>query len=235
MKAKAEQVYERLLKGENFAELAAAYSDAPDGLKGGSLGVRPLERLPSIFAEAAQRLKPGEVAPILQSPNGFHIVKLLAKRGGAAALPPVQQTRARHILIKVNELTSDSDARHRMEGLLERLRHGAKFDELARLYSQDGSAAKGGDLGWLYPGDTVPEFERAMNDLPIGKVSAMVKSPFGYHLIEVLERRLQEVSSDRQRAAAAQVLRARKIDEAYQDWLRQTLDRAYVELRLEER
>ena len=235
LKAKAEQVYERLLKGENFAELAAAYSDAPDGLKGGSLGVRPLERLPSIFAEAAQRLKPGEVAPILQSPNGFHIVKLLAKRGGAAALPPVQQTRARHILIKVNELTSDSDARHRMEGLLERLRHGAKFDELARLYSQDGSAAKGGDLGWLYPGDTVPEFERAMNDLPIGKVSAMVKSPFGYHLIEVLERRLQEVSSDRQRAAAAQVLRARKIDEAYQDWLRQTLDRAYVELRLEER
>ena len=122
-----------------------------------------------------------------------------------------------------------------MDGLLDRLKHGAKFEELARLYSQDGSAAKGGDLGWIYPGDTVPEFERAMNDLPIGKVSVPVKSPFGYHLIEVLERRVQDVSSDRQRAAARQVLRERKLDEAYQDWLRQSLDRAYVEMRLEER
>ena len=235
LKAKADQIYERLGKGENFAELAAAYSDAPDGLQGGNLGLRPLERLPSIFAEAVQRLKPGEVAPILRSPNGFHIVRLVSKRGGGAALPPVQQTHARHILIKVNEVVSESDAKHRMDGLVDRLKHGAKFEELARLYSQDGSAAKGGDLGWIYPGDTVPDFERAMNELPIGKVSAPVLSRFGFHLIEVLERRVQDVSSERQRAAARQILRERKLDEAYQDWLRQARDRAYVELRLEER
>ena len=235
LRAKTEQIYARVLKGENFAELAAAYSDAPDGLQGGSLGVRTMDRLPSIFADVVKRLQPGGVGPILQSPNGFHIVKLVSKKGGGVALPPVQQTRARHILIKVNEIVSDADARHRMDGLLDRLKHGAKFEELARLYSQDGSAAKGGDLGWIYPGDTVPEFERAMNDLPIGKVSLPVKSPFGYHLIEVMERRVQDVSSDRQRAAARQVLRERKLDEAYQDWLRQSLDRAYVEMRLEER
>ncbi len=235
LRAKAEQIYARVLKGENFAELAAAYSDAPDGLQGGGLGVRTMDRLPSIFADVVKRLQSGEVGPILQSPNGFHIVKLIAKKGGGVALPPVQQTRARHILIKVNEIVSDADARHRMDGLLDRLKHGAKFEELARLYSQDGSASKGGDLGWIYPGDTVPEFERAMNDLPIGKVSVPVKSPFGYHLIEVMERRVQDVSSDRQRAAARQVLRERKLDEAYQDWLRQSLDRAYVEMRLEER
>ncbi len=235
LRAKTEQIYARVLKGENFAELAAAYSDAPDGLQGGSLGVRTMDRLPSIFADVVKRLQPGDVGPILQSPNGFHIVKLVSKKGGGVALPPVQQTRARHILIKVNEIVSDADARHRMDGLLDRLKHGAKFEELARLYSQDGSAAKGGDLGWIYPGDTVPEFERAMNDLPIGKVSLPVKSPFGYHLIEVMERRVQDVSSDRQRAAARQVLRERKLDEAYQDWLRQSLDRAYVEMRLEER
>jgi peptidyl-prolyl cis-trans isomerase SurA len=106
---------------------------------------------------------------------------------------------------------------------------------LARIHSQDGSATKGGDLGWIYPGDTVPEFERAMDELKPGEVSQPVKSPFGFHLIEVLERRVQDVSADRQRAAARQVLRERKLDEAYQDWLRQARDRAYVELRLEDR
>jgi peptidyl-prolyl cis-trans isomerase SurA len=198
------------------------------------LGVRTLDRLPAIFAEAVARLKPGELAPILRSPNGFHIVKLVSKRGGKA-LPSVQQTRVRHILIKVNEVVSEADARHKLTGLYERIRHGEKFAELAKLFSQDGSASKGGDLGWIYPGDTVPEFERVMNDLPLEKVSEPVRSPFGYHLIEVLERRVQEVSVDRQRSAARQVLKERKLDEAYQDWLRQARDRAYVELRLEEK
>lgn len=234
LKAKADQVLERAAKGENFSQLAAAYSDAPDGLQGGSLGVRPLDRLPAIFAEVVVTLKVGEVAPLLRSPNGFHIVKLAGKRGGAN-VPAVQQTRARHILIKVNELVSESEARHKLEGLYDRISHGEKFAELARLHSQDGSAPKGGDLGWIYPGDMVPEFERAMNDLKPGEVSKPIRSPFGYHLIELLERRVQEVSADRQRNAARQVLRERKLDEAYQDWLRQARDRAYVELRLEER
>lgn len=234
LQAKAEQVLERAAKGENFPQLAASYSDAPDGLQGGSLGMRPLDRLPSIFADAVVKLKVGEVAPLLRSPNGFHIVKLVSKSGGAA-LEPVQQTHVRHILIKVNELVSENEARHKLEGLYDRIRHGEKFAELAKLHSQDGSATKGGDLGWIYPGDTVPEFEKAMNELKPGEVSKPVKSPFGYHLIEVLERRVQEVSADRQRAVARQVLRERKLDEAYQDWLRQARDRAYVELRLEER
>ncbi|MDR3221930.1 MAG: peptidylprolyl isomerase [Candidatus Accumulibacter sp.] len=233
LKAKAEQVLERAASGENFSQLAAAYSDAPDGLQGGDLGMRPLDRLPSIFADAVVKLKPGEVAPLLRSPNGFHIVKLVAQRGGAGA-PAVQQTHARHILIKVNELVSDPEARHKLEGLYDRVMHGEKFAELARLYSQDGSATKGGDLGWLYPGDTVPEFERAMNDLKPDETSRPVRTPFGYHLIEVLERRVQEASPDRLRNAARYALRERRLDEAYQDWLRQARDRAYVELKLDD-
>ncbi|MBK1680645.1 peptidylprolyl isomerase [Rhodocyclus tenuis] len=234
LKARAEQVLERLKKGEDFAQLAAAYSDAPDGLTGGDLGWRALDRMPAIFAESATQLKAGETSALLRSSNGFHLVKLVARRGGAE-VPAVQQTRVRHILIKVNEVVSESEARHKLEGLRERLLNGGNFAELARLYSQDGSAPKGGDLGWIYPGDTVPEFERAMNELAPGQLSQPVQSPFGFHLIEVQERRVQDVSSDRQRMAARQALRERKFDEAYQDWLRQARDRAYVELRLEER
>ena len=233
LKVKAEQVYERAKQGEDFAQLAATYSDAPDALKGGGLGVRPLNRLPALFAEVVVKLKDGEVGPLLRSPNGFHLVKLVAKRGGAA-LPPVEQTHVRHILIKVNEVVSETEARHKLEGLYDRIKHGEKFEELAKLYSQDGSASKGGDLGWIYPGDTVPDFERAMNALKPGELSQPIQSPFGFHLIEVFERRVQDVSTDRQRAAARQILRERKMDEAYQDWLRQIRDRAYVELRLEE-
>jgi peptidyl-prolyl cis-trans isomerase SurA len=234
LKAKAEAVYERLGKGEDFSKLAAAYSDAPDGLQGGSLGMRPLARLPAMYAEAAVKLNAGDVAPILRSANGFHIIKVLAKRGGGA-LPAVQQTHVRHILIKVNEVVSEADAKHKLTDLYERIRHGGSFVELAKLYSQDGAASKGGDLGWVYPGDTVPDFERAMNALKLGEVSQPVQSPFGFHLIEVLERRVQDVSAERKRAAARQVLRERKMDEAYQDWLRQVRDSAYVELRLDER
>lgn len=233
LRAKAEQVLDRLRKGDDFGQLAASYSDAPDGMKGGDLGWRPIDRLPAIFAEASGRLKVGEVSPILRSSNGFHLVKLLDKRGGGA-VAAVEQTHARHILIKVNEIVSEPEARHKIEGLRQRISHGERFAELARLFSQDGSASKGGDLGWIYPGDTVPEFERAMNQLAPGELSQPVQSPFGYHLIEVLERRVQDVSSERQRVAARQALRERKRDEAYQDWLRQARDRAYVEIRLEE-
>ena len=233
LKAKADDIHARLKQGESFAEMAAAYSDAPDGLQGGSLGLRALERLPNIFSEAVAKMQPGEIAPVLRSPNGFHLVKLVSKRGGAA-MPAVQQTHVRHILIKVNEVVSENEARHKLEGLIDRIRHGEKFAELARLFSQDGAATKGGDLGWIYPGDTVPDFERAMDKLKPGEVSEPVRSPFGYHLIEVLERRVQDISTERKRAAARQTLRERKMDEAYQDWLRQARDRAYVEVRLED-
>lgn len=234
LKAKAEQIMEHLRKGDDFAQVAAAYSDAPDALDGGDLGVRPADRLPSLYAEAAAKLQPGEVSPLLHSPNGFHIVRLLEKRGGGAALPPVQQTHARHILIKVNELVSEDEARRKLQAVRERLEHGGDFAELARLYSQDGTASKGGDLGWVYPGDTVPEFERAMDLLKVGEISQPVQTQFGFHLIQVLERRTQDVSDERRRVLARQVLRDRRADEDYQDWLRQMRDRAYVENKLNE-
>ena len=233
LKAKAEQILDRLKRGEDFAQVAAAYSDAPDALQGGNLGFRPLDRMPNIFAETVQKMQPSQLSPVIRSPNGFHIVKLVAKKGGAS-IPAVQQTHARHILIKVNEVVSEAEAKRKLQAVKERLDHGGDFAELARLYSQYGSAPKGGDLDWLYPGDTVPEFERAMDALKVGEVSQPVQSMFGWHLIQVLERRVQDVSQDRQRAIARNALRERKSDEAYQDWLRQLRDRAYVEYRWEE-
>lgn len=234
LKAKAESILARARNGENFAELAASYSDAPDGLKGGNLGWRSLDRMPGLYADAVRKLAPDQVSDILRSSNGFHIVKLLDKRGGSQADGGVRQTHARHILIRVSEVVSEAEARRRLEDLRERLKHGEDFAELARLYSQDGSAAKGGDLGWLNPGDTVPEFERAMDALAEGEVSPVVQSPFGFHIIKVEERRTQDMSAEKQRLAARQALRERKMDEAYQDWLRQLRDKTYVEYRLED-
>ena len=233
LQARAEDILAQLRRGADFGQLAATYSDAPDGLSGGLMGWRPLERLPTLFAEAVTRLRPGEVSEVLKSPAGFHILKLVDRRGGAIRAQPVEQTRARHILIKTSELVSEAEAKRRLVALKERIAHGADFAELARLHSNDLSAAKGGDLGWLNQGDTVPEFEQAMNRLKPGEVGEPVKSPFGWHLIQVLERRM-DVSQERVRQTARMALRERKADEAYQDWLRQMRDRAYVEYRLED-
>ena len=233
LRLRGEQALKRARAGENFAELAAAFSDAPDALQGGDLGWRSLDRLPTLYAEAGGRLQPGEVSDLLRSSAGFHVVKLLGKRGGSAPAS-VQQTHARHILVRINEVVSESEARRKLEAVRERIVHGGDFSEQARLYSQDGSAAKGGDLGWLNPGDTVPDFERAMDALKIGEISPVVQSPFGMHLIQVQERRERDVSAERQRAVARQAIRERKLDEAYQDWLRQLRDRTYVENRLDE-
>lgn len=235
LRARIEDIAARANRGTDFAQLAAAYSEAPDALSGGNLGARPAARLPVLFAEAAAKMNVGDLSPVLRSPAGFHIVKLNARRGGAAPVQAVSQTRVRHILIKVNEMVSEADARRRIDTLQERLTYGrANFAELAKQYSNDGSAPKGGDLGWISPGETVPDFEAAMNALKIGVVSAPVRSPFGWHLIEVLERR-EDASQERQRAQVRKLLHERKSEEAYQDWLRQIRDRAYVEYRLEER
>lgn len=235
LRARAEEVAGRLAAGEDFAKLAASYSDAQDALSGGDLGWRPADRLPALFAEALGAMGTGEVSPVLRSPGGFHLVKLLERRGGEAAAPAqVAQTHARHILIKTSEVLGDSDARRRLEGLRERVVNGAAdFGELAKVHSMDLSAAKGGDLGWLYPGDTVPQFERAMDALKPGETSAPVQSPFGWHLIQVLDRRTQDVSDERKRNAARNALRERKIEDAFEDWLRQLRDSTFVELRLD--
>lgn len=238
LRAKADDVAARIGRGEPFDKLAASYSDAPDALTGGNLGWRSAERLPGLFAEAVSSLKPGETTPILRSAAGFHIVRVIDRKGGASSGVPaqVQQTRARHILIKTSEVVSDADARRRLVDLRERVvQGGASFADLARIHSADLSASKGGDLGWIYPGDTVPEFEQTMDALKPGELSQPVQSPFGWHLILVEDRRVQDVSDERKRGAARNALRERKSDEAYQDWLRQLRDRAYVEYRSEDR
>jgi peptidyl-prolyl cis-trans isomerase SurA len=236
--ARAQSALDQIRRGDDFAKVAASFSDAPDGLSGGSMGMRALDRLPGLYAEAAQKLKAGEVSEILRSPAGFHIIKVTEKRGGeggTAAAVSLKQTRARHILIKINEVISEVEAQRKLVALKERLDNGADFAELARLNSNDLSAAKGGDLGWLYQGDTVPDFEKAMDALKINQISAPVQSPFGFHLIQVLERRTEDATQERQRLSARQILRARKSDEAYQDWVRQMRDRAYVEYRNDDR
>jgi peptidyl-prolyl cis-trans isomerase SurA len=232
-RTRAEQALSQLRNGADFRQVAAAFSDAPDALSGGAMGWREENRLPTIFIDTVRSLRVGEVSEILRSPNGFHLVRLNNKRGSQTPVI-VQQTNARHILIRTNELVSESEARARLVGLKERLENKADFAALAQANSEDSSAAKGGDLGWLSPGDTVPEFERAMNALQPGQISEPIKSPFGWHLIQVIARRNEDMSKERQRLEARQALRARKSDEEYQEWVRQLRDRAYVELRLGE-
>lgn len=232
---RAEAALAKLKSGAEFAQVAAEFSDSADAMKGGVLDWRPSTQLPTKFAEVLASMQPGGLTPVIQSPNGFYIFKLLERRGQQAATVIITQTQARHILVKTNELTSMADARRRVLDLKERLDHGASFQELAKLHSEDASAASGGSLGWISPGDTVPEFEHAMNALQPGQVSEPVQSPFGWHLIQVIERRTQDVSSDRQRKTARQTIHARKADTAFQEWLQRLRDRAYVEYRLEER
>jgi peptidyl-prolyl cis-trans isomerase SurA len=232
-RGRADEALQQIRAGTDFRQVAASYSDAPDALQGGEMGWRAPGRLPSLFLEALNKLKMGEVSDILRSPAGFHILKLNDKRGNNTPVL-VQQTRARHILIRLNEVVSEQDARNRLAELADRVVNGADFAELARLHSDDGSAARGGDLGWISPGDTVPEFERAMQQLKPGQVSAPFKSAFGWHIVQVLERREQDMSKDRQRLTARQAIRARKADEQWQEWVRQQRDKAYVELRLED-
>jgi peptidyl-prolyl cis-trans isomerase SurA len=233
-RTRAEQALAQIQGGTDFRQVAAAFSDGPEALQGGLIGWRESSRLPGLFLDALQPLKAGDLTGLLRSPNGFHILKLNERRGGQPPLM-VQQTRARHILIKTNELVSETEARNRLLTLKERLDNKADFAELARARSEDASASRGGDLGWLSPSDTVPEFEQAMNALKPGEISQPVRSPFGWHLIEVLERRTEDMTREGQRMSARQALRESKTDEAYQEWVRQLRDRAYVERRVEEK
>ncbi len=238
MRKRAEQLLGELRGGADFARAAASYSNAPEALQGGDLGWRTAERLPTLFLDAVKNLKPGEIGPIVRSPGGFHILKLIGRRNaveGKLATGPVEQTHVRHILLRVSDLTPEAEVKRRLNDLRERvLKGGQDFGQLARLHSVDGSATRGGDLGWLYPGDTVPEFERAMNRLKPGEISEPVQTPFGWHLIQVLERRTEASPVERNRFTARQALRDRKSDEAYQEWIRQLRDRTYVEYRLED-
>ena len=232
---RGEEILRQLQRGGDFARLSAAFSDAPEAMSAGALGWRSAERLPQMFVEAAAKLKPGEVAPLLRSPNGFHVLRLNASRAGTdvgMSGTPVQQTRVRHILMRPTEATPQADVLRRLRDIRERLiGKSAEFADMARQYSADGTATRGGELGWIYPGDTVPGFERAIDQLKPGEISEPVRTEFGFHLIEVLERRTDVASPERQRQTARQALRERRIEEQTQDWLRQVRDRTYVEYR----
>ena len=233
-KTKTQAAMKQLAGGTAFSKVSAAFSDAPNAIEGGAMGWRKGDQMPTLFLDTVKTLQVGEVSKPVRSPNGFHILKLTNKRGGSSSLV-VGQTHARHILIKTSEVMSDKEAKRKMDGIKERLDNGGKFEALARQFSEDGSANSGGDLGWVNPGDTVPPFEKAMNELKINEISAPVQSPFGWHVIQVLERRQQDMSKEAARLKARQEIRARKSEEAYQDWIREMRDRAFVELRLEDK
>ena len=229
-KQRANQAWDQLRGGAQFAQVAAGFSDAKDGLQGGSLGWRTADRLPTIFQEALKHMQLGDISAVLRSPNAFHMIKLLDKRSKDTPVV-ITQTRARHILIKSSEFTSESEAKNRLAEIKRRIEGGAAFAEQAKLYSEDGSAAQGGDLGWVSPGAFVAEFERAMNALKIGQSSSLVQTEFGWHLIQVMERRNADVSVEQKKQQASIAIRAYKSDEAYQEWLRQLRDRAFIDYR----
>lgn len=233
-KVKVDEAVRQLNSGTSFAKVSASFSDAPNALEGGSLGWKKGSQMPALFLDALKNMQAGEVSAPLRSPNGFHLLKLTNKRGGNSPLV-IQQTHARHILIKITEVMSDKEAQAKIDVIKERLDNGEKFEALARQFSEDSTASNGGDLNWVNPGDTVPPFENAMNALKDGQISAPVRSQFGWHIIQVIERRSQDMSKESARLKARQEIRARKADEAYQDWIRELRDRAYVEFRLEDK
>jgi peptidyl-prolyl cis-trans isomerase SurA len=228
---RAEAAQKRVKAGEAFEAVARELSEDANRAAGGVIGMRTAERLPDLFVEAVRPLKPGEVTPeLLRTGAGFHLLKLVDKREGEAFR--MQQTRARHILLRPSaQLTVDA-AQKRLTGFKQQLESGkASFEALARENSEDGSASLGGDLGWASPGMFVPEFEEAMNRLPINGVSEPVVSRFGVHLIQVTDRRAVSLDVKQQREQARNVLREQKFDDAYTEWLRELRARAYVEMR----
>lgn len=227
---RAEQALARINAGADFAQVAASVSDAKDALKGGDLGWRSGDTIPPLFMDQLQKMKPGDTSALLRSSSGFHILKLLGKRSANAPVV-ITQTHVRHILIKTSEIMPDAEAKKRIMEIKQRIEAGADFAEQARRYSQDGSAQQGGDLGWISPGETVPEFEAEMNKLKPGQMG-VVQSQFGWHLIQVLARRNADVSEKQKREQARIAIGTFKSDELFQDWLRQLRDRAFVEYHL---
>jgi peptidyl-prolyl cis-trans isomerase SurA len=229
---RANEALDMLHKGASFAQVAAGHSDAQDALQGGDLGWRPWDQFPPSLREVLTEMKPGDISPLIHTPSAYHILKLLERRKQADTVI-ITQTHVRHILIRTSDLVPDSEARSRILEIKKRIENGASFAEQAKLYSEDGSASQGGDLGWASPGEMVPEFEKAMNALGQGEMSGPVQTSFGWHLIQVLERRNADVSEEQRRQRARMALRSIKSDDAWQDWLRQLRDGAHIEYRTE--
>jgi len=230
---RAEEAKRRLDAGESFDTVAVAMSDGQDALDGGSLGWRKLSEIPTLFSDVVRDYDIDQTSGIITSPSGYHLIKLKGKRSGETVM--LEQTRARHILIQPGELLSDKEALARLQQLRLRLENGEDFAQMARTNSDDrGSALQGGDLGWVSPGQMVPEFEEVMQATAPGELSTPFRSEFGWHVLEVLERRQYDGTDEVKRAKAREAILQRKREEASQDWLRRLRDEAYVELRFDE-
>ena len=230
-RAEAEQIKQALDDGAQFSQLAVSRSDGQKALEGGDLGWRPAAGLPTIFAGPVTQMQVGEHSDVLESGSGFHLVTLTDKRGGDASAMVVE-TRARHILIQPNAVRDDDDAREEIAALRARLEAGEDFAALAKEFSDDpGSANQGGDLGFRAPGSFVPAFEETLASMQPGDISQPFRSQFGWHIIEVLDRRERDAGAEVERAKAREAIRRRKVAEEYDTWLRQLRDEAYVEIR----
>lgn len=228
---KVRKLYEQLQNGADFKSLAIANSGAQDALQGGDLGWRKTTQLPSIFVSAVDKLSPGEVSMPIRSDAGYHLLKLYDRRGGGEQI--VQQHKVRHILLKPNEIRSEDDTRTMLEGMRADILGGADFAELARKHSEDiGTALGGGDLGWSLPGQFVPEFEKIMGSLDTMAISEPFRTQFGWHILQVTERRRQDFSDEIKRRQAENIIRRRKFDEEQQIWLREIRDEAFVDIKL---
>lgn len=232
---KARKARARIAKGDDFRAVAQAVSDGPRAINGGDTGWLNVAELPEDFADLIKSMHTGDIVGPFRSRNGFHILKAEAFRNAEQPRQVVHQTHARHILIRTDEVTSDSDARQRLEQLRERALQGDDFATLARSSSEDqASAIKGGDLGWVSPGNMVPAFEEVMNQTPIGGISEPFKTRFGWHIVQVVARRDHDETDEAKRLAARKAVRDRKAKEAKQQYLRRLRDEAYVELRLQD-
>jgi peptidyl-prolyl cis-trans isomerase SurA len=230
-KARAESALERVRRGEDFAVVAREMSEDSNRARGGELGLRTASRLPDLFVEQVRGLRPGEVSPtLLRSGAGFHVLKLIERRDTTGVR--ITQTRARHILLRPSPQLSVDLASQRLSDMRAQIERGSSsFENLARQFSEDASAAQGGDLGWANPGTFVPEFEEAVNRLPVGGLSQPVVSRFGVHLIEVVERRETTLDAKQVREQAGNAVREQKYEQAYLEWVKDLRGRAYVELR----
>ncbi len=231
-KARAETALARVKAGEDFAKIAREFSEDANKDRGGEVGLRQAERLPDVFVDAVRELKPGQVNPrLIRSEVGFHIIKLLA-REAAANLNVITQTHSRHVLLRPSQqLTAEVAARRLLEFKRAIEAGQVSFEQVARDNSEDGSAPNGGDLGWVGPGTFVPEFEEAMNALPLNGISGPVVSRFGVHMIQVLERRQVELEPKQLREQAKVALRERRYEDAYKDWLKELRANAFIEMR----
>lgn len=229
----AQDIYNQLKKGADFAQMAIAKSASESALEGGDMGWRKAAQLPPAFGEMLSSMPVGDVTPPARTPGGFIILKLLEKRGGQGQAQMRDEVHVRHILIKPSEIRSEEETRRLAQKIYERIENGDDFSELAKSFSEDpGSALNGGDLNWVDPNSLVPEFREVMNETPQGVLSKPFKTAYGWHVLEVLGRRATDATSQARDQQALNVLRNRKYDEELQTWLRQIRDEAYVEIKL---